>query len=190
MITRGQEDALSLRSTFSVGVPVFDYTTNRDNLPGGEFISWLGQAQYVRAIPHTSMQAVVRAAGQLSSRPLLTIEQFAVGGVETVRGYRENQVVKDQGIVGSFELRIPIVRGTDGSADVLTFVPFYDIGYAVNHNRDPGEFIDSAGVGLLFNPNRHVSAAVYYGVPFRNIDTSHHDPQDYGFHFSLLLQAF
>ena len=41
---------------------------------------------------------IVRQTLQLASEPLLNIEKFALGGINTVRGYRENQFVRDNGL--------------------------------------------------------------------------------------------
>ena len=35
-------------------------------------------------------------------------EKFSLGGVNSVRGYRENELVSDNGVIGSMELRIPL----------------------------------------------------------------------------------
>ena len=68
-------------------------------------------------------------------RQLPTLEQFAVGGVDSVRGYQENQLVRDQGLTASLELRVPVLRKQE--RDVLEAVPFFDVGYAINHGDAP-----------------------------------------------------
>jgi len=193
---RTQEDALTVRTTLSVGVPWFDSTSNQVDNPGGRFVSFLAQAQYVRLLPARigplpteNWQLVLRGAGQMADRRLLTLEQFVVGGVDTVRGYPENELVRDQGAVGSLELHIPLIRKQQN--DILTFVPFFDVGYAVNKNdaSPASRVLDSAGIGFLINPNRHVSAQLYYGLPFREFQREPHDPQNVGIHFNLVIWA-
>ena len=49
----------------------------------------------------------LRVAGQLATQPLASSEQFAIGGVDTVRGYLEGEATGDHGLVGSVELRSP-----------------------------------------------------------------------------------
>ena len=44
---------------------------------------------------------------RLSEHPLVASEKFSIGGRSTVRGYRENRLTKDNGIVTSFELKVP-----------------------------------------------------------------------------------
>ena len=69
----------------------------------GRFIAWLGQLQYVYRLPSSLLdsQVVGPLDGQLASDPLLSIEKFAIGGARTVRVYRENQLVRDNGVVAS-----------------------------------------------------------------------------------------
>jgi hemolysin activation/secretion protein len=48
-----------------------------------------------------------KVQGQLSDGPLVSSEQFSVGGLDTVRGYLESEVLGDDGVVGNLELRSP-----------------------------------------------------------------------------------
>jgi hemolysin activation/secretion protein len=209
---RSQLDALALRSTFSIGTGLFDATLHGGgDTPDGHYLAWLAQAQYVRRVnlrPHglqdffrpdgastynplADGQLVLRGSAQVASDPLLATEQFAVGGVDTVRGYRENQLVRDSGLAGSLELRVPLIA-TAGGARVLDVVPFVDLGYADDVDGDSeGEFLSSVGVGLVFAPNRHLSAQVYYGYALnRDVNEETDDLQDAGIHFNLLVLAF
>ena len=207
LITRGPARALSLRSTFSLGLDTLGATTNGEafgrDLPDGQFLSWLGQVQYVQrlelgnldlgglgTLPLSRSQLVIRGAGQLSSSPLLPIEQFAVGGVDSVRGYRENRLVRDQGVAASAELRLPLISNAAGE-DVLAVVPFFDIGYARDRERgDEGDTLSSVGLGVVFTPERRVSLQIYYGYPMTNQGDSHQDLQDIGLHFNFSVYAF
>ena len=209
LITRGPARALSVRSTFSLGLDTLSATTNGEDrifgrdLPDGQFLSWLGQAQYVQrldfgnldlgrlgTLPLSRSQLVLRGAGQLSSSPLLPIEQFAVGGMDTVRGYRENRLVRDQGFAASAELRLPLILNAAGE-DVLAVVPFFDFGCARDRERgDEGETLSSVGLGVVFTPERRVSLQVYYGYPMTNQGDSHQDLQDIGLHFNFSVYAF
>ena len=47
---------------------------------------------------------------QLSDQPLVNSEQFSVGGQDTVRGYLESEVLGDNAIIGSVEIRTPEIR--------------------------------------------------------------------------------
>jgi hemolysin activation/secretion protein len=45
--------------------------------------------------------------GQIADGPLVSSEQFSVGGLDTVRGYLESETLSDSGVVGSVEVRSP-----------------------------------------------------------------------------------
>jgi len=189
------DHALVLRSTLSIGLPILGATV-QPPLPGetiatGEFVSWLGQAQYVRRIYH-DWEAVLRSDVQLSNGPLFPIEQFALGGIDTVRGYRDYLMVTDDAAFGSAELRIPIATlpvpqlSEGDAAGTLQFVPFYDYGRGWNVDRPtpaPPD-ISSVGVGLRWLIGPGTTAELYYGRALRNVPVGT-SLQDRGIHFRL-----
>jgi hemolysin activation/secretion protein len=116
----------------------------------GTFASWLGQLQWVGRLPERfrSTEMLFRADLQLARDPLLPLEQFAVGGSRTVRGYRQNQLLRDNGFATSIELRIPLLRGQLGR-DLLQLAPFADLGGAWNEAKTGGpKTLASVGLGL------------------------------------------
>jgi len=179
------------------------------DVPSGIFFAWLGQAQYVRRIldtpgmrkkPDTPVWnslreslLVVRANAQFSDEPLLALEQFSLGGSQTVRGFRENQLLRDNGFFGSVEWRIPIWMRAD-KTPIVSLAPFIDFGSGWNHVRrgaeDLNATIGSAGLGVLVNANKHVQASVYWGCPFTDPGNKRESLQDYGFHVALSVNAF
>lgn len=187
-LTRSQTYALSVRSTFEFGIDALGSTTLPSGLPDSQYWLWLAQAQYVRRLPG-DWQILLRGAAQLTDQPLLPIEQFSLGGIDTVRGYRENQLVRDEAICASAELRIPILRKNEKSQ--LDFALFCDAGWGKNNNVRqadtlPDDFISSAGAGVLWNPTRNFSMTVYWGYPFKHFNQTADNLQDYGVHFNLL----
>ena len=76
-------------------------------------------------------QLFLRLDAQLTTDPLLPLEQMAVGGRFSVRGYRENTLVRDNGLIGSLEARMPLVRNTRW-AELLQLIPFVDAGWGWN----------------------------------------------------------
>jgi hemolysin activation/secretion protein len=195
--THSNVSGFAARSTFSVGTKMFGATSNDDRRePDGQFFTWLGQVQYVRRLnpetvdPMKDWQLVLRGAVQVASDPLLPIEQFAVGGIDTVRGYRENQIVRDTGLAGSVEIHVPLIATPSGQR-VLEAVPFFDIGYGQNKGSGHSDTLPSVGIGLQYTPNKHVTAQVFYGYALnRDVNREHDDLQDAGIHFNLLLLAF
>ncbi len=177
-------------------------------IPDSKFFSWLGQAQYVRRIfdtetlrkkPDTAVVwndlretlLVLRVNAQLSDSPLLSLEQLSIGGVQSVRGYRENQLLRDNGVFASAEVRLPLWLAKD-KTPIVSLAPFFDFaaGWNVSDLDDNYQTIYSAGVGLLVNATRHVQATVYWGHPFVDFHEKKVSLQDYGLHFSLSINAF
>ncbi len=189
-IHRTDRQAFAARSTFSIGLPIFGATENASNIPDGEFFTWLGQAQYVHRLFDTQAQLVGRVAAQLADDNLLALEQIAVGGVNSVRGYRENQLVRDQALLGTIEVRIPIVTDVNGR-EQFTLVPFFDIGHGYNAGSvSDSDTIASVGLGFILTPNRHINVELFWGYAFKDFDTPEDNLQDAGLHFAVTLLWF
>ena len=189
-VARSQTHVLALRSSFNLGLSILDATqdgTARDTA----FRSWVGQAQYVRRLGDRGAQLILSTSAQWADDPLLSPEQFSLGGSSTVRGYRENQIVRDMGLLGTVELRLPLLHDRAGAATVQ-LAPFCDYGKGWNVRTPtpgPGE-LTSAGIGLLLTPHPQFSAQIYWGHAFRNVNEGRHDPQDLGLHFKVRLMIF
>jgi hemolysin activation/secretion protein len=182
---------LAARSQFSVGLGVLGATVNNTGADG-RFFSWLGQFQWVQALNEKKdFVFVARAAAQLTPDSLLPLEQFSIGGIDTVRGYRTNQRLSNNGILGSAELRFPIVRDP-GSFGLIQLAPFVDIG-AVWGNDDAisdSNTLLSAGLGLRWQLGSQFSARLDWGIPLVDIERQGDSLQDDGLHFSVRWQPF
>jgi hemolysin activation/secretion protein len=191
-LQRGQNHVLALRSTFNFGLDVFDATDDRiAGHPDGNYFSWLGQGQYVQRLFNTQNELILRVTGQWTAEPLLALEQLSVGGFESVRGYRENQLVRDRGIISSAEFRLPVLFDKRG-AGIVHLAPFFDFGggWDVRGSSSPTTLY-STGLGLLLAPNKHISASLYWGYRLRHVDKpDDEDPQDLGLHFKINIHAF
>ena len=189
-VVRDSNQVTAARSTFSLGVGAFGATDLGNNVPNGKFLAWLGQFQHARRLGQSDSQVVFRLDAQLTNKPLLPLEQFAVGGMRTVRGFRSNQLVRDQGYAASAELRVPIMRNPEGGA-VLQLAPFIDMGGAWYKGRatEAPQRLSSAGVGLRFDPYPGLHGELYYAHTFagRNVVNPSRSLQDSGFH--LVIRA-
>jgi len=189
-LARRENQVVVFRSTLSKGIDAFDATIGDDG-PDGRFLSWLGQFQYVRRFGKLNNEFVFRTDIQLSSDALLPLEKFGVGGAHSVRGYRENELVRDNAVVSSVEMRIPILRDKP-AAGRLQLALFADYGNAWNkggNTLDPRS-ISSAGVGLRWSPRPAWYMELYGAIPFRNLDHQDHDLQDSGVHFEIIYQRY
>jgi len=193
-VNRSQVHVLALRSSFNVGIDAFG-ATNSGMEPDAEFFYWLGQSQYIRRLWNTDNLLVLRLNAQFSNNPLFNIEQFVLGGSETVRGYIENDILRDNGIFGSAEVRVPVWYGKEHHP-ILMVAPFFDIGSGWNVTTkqildSQLETLPSLGLGLIFQPTRRVFAQIYWGYAFnRSLVPSGNNLQDYGIHFFVSVNAF
>jgi len=98
-VQRSSNQVFAARSQFSLGTKFLGATGN-DSGPDSRFLAWRGQAQYVRLLaPETLL--IVRSDIQLADRPLLSLEQIGIGGVQSVRGYRQDLLLTDSGAIAS-----------------------------------------------------------------------------------------
>ena len=189
-VGRDSTQVTAVRSTISLGVGAFGATNLGNGAPNGKFVGWLGQFQHARRLGKTDSQLVFRFDGQLTNKPLLPLEQFAVGGMRTVRGFRTNQLVRDYGYATSVEVRVPVMRGQDGTA-LLQIAPFIDMGGAWYKGRatDAPTTLSSAGVGLRYDPSPGLHAELYRASTFagRNVVNPSQSLQDRGWH--LVVRA-
>lgn len=197
-LERSQEQVVAVRSTFSKGIDVFRATANSGNIPDGEFLSWLGQVQWVRRV-FGENQLIFRGDAQFTFNRLLPLEKYSIGGVYSVRGYRENQLVKDQGYTLSVEGRIPVYRipvpmlSTESDDGTIELAPFVDFGRAWDKEvaNTGATKLFSAGVGLRWRISSDILAGLYYAFPFRDVaPPAENDLQDDGIHFFISVGIF
>lgn len=113
-----------------------------------------------------------------------------MGGSSTVRGYRENYLVRDQGYTLSTELHYPLFGGTDQKAKHrLTLIPFMDYGRAWNHNES-ATALASVGLGLDWQ-FKSTHAELYYGYALNEPEEQQSkNLQDDGVHFQVRFDIF
>jgi hemolysin activation/secretion protein len=195
---RGAQQVLAARSQFSIGVDAFDATINSgktpdgDDLPSGKFVAWLGQFQWARRLGEDWGEVIFRTDLQLTNDSLFTMEQFSVGGALSVRGYRENQIVRDYGYDVSLEYRYPLMKDPSGRS-ILAVAPFVDAGGARNNDLPNGpnpRTLSSAGLGLRWDPVEKVHAQVYWGYGFRDVENDSYSLQDDGVHFLISANLY
>jgi hemolysin activation/secretion protein len=162
--------------------------------PDGQFTSFQFEGQLIRNLERPGSAIIGRVSAQGSWHPLLAMEKLPVGGASSVRGYRENLLVRDNGIVASIEYQRPLF---DVNSSVRTFDPrrlrlalFADYGRSWNEgwrfdrNADREELV-SAGAGLLWNPSASISATLYWGHALRDVGTGDDTLQDNGIHLGF-----
>lgn len=183
---RGSRAVFALRSQFSVGVNALNATIN-PTAPDSRFFAWRGQTQYVRLLaPDTLL--LLRGDVQLADRPLLALEQISEGGQDTVRGYRQDLLLADNGLFASAEVRIPLLRLPNLNG-LLQLAPFVDLATVANRNRDARldpETIVSVGVGLRLQLSDRLTARFDWGIPLVLVSGDKRTLQEDGLFFSIV----
>ena len=147
--SKGERDVLAVRSQFTLGVGAFGATVSSSD-PDSQFLAWgVNSSTCGCWLPRGGWWCDRRCSWRYGE--LLLIEQFGMGGSDTVGGYRQDAVLADSGIFGSAELWYPIVR-TGDKQGVLQVTPFVDFDH-VWTNSDPratreANTLLSAGLGL------------------------------------------
>ena len=187
-LSRDLKGSWVARSQFNFGTGLFDATNNSGDLPDGQFFSWTGQVQRLQKLSRAHL-LVLQADLQLSPDSLLPSEQFALGGRQSIRGYRENARSGDNGVRFSVEDRITVARNKFGSP-ALQLIPFVEVGHVWNDSDNPNPLPDettlvSGGLGAVWNPVEGLNLRLDYGIPFVDLDDAGDNLQDDGFHFSI-----
>ncbi|WP_341736049.1 ShlB/FhaC/HecB family hemolysin secretion/activation protein [Microcoleus sp. CAWBG640] len=184
---RNNDELLALRSQFSLGLGAFNATVNSE-APDSRFLAWRGQGQWIRRFRRDTF-LVAKTDVQLANRTLLPLEQFGIGGGNSVRGYRQDILLADNGISASAELRFPIVGRSDRGLGVLQIAPFVDAGTVWNSSgRDSldSQLLLSVGTGLRWELGNSMSANFYWGIPLVDVNSRGRTWQEKGLHFSVI----
>ncbi|MCP4905600.1 MAG: ShlB/FhaC/HecB family hemolysin secretion/activation protein [bacterium] len=200
-IRRTPNAALLIRSTFSFGLDALDATEEGDSgLADGEFFTWLGQVRYLHRLEPERKRdglrwldrAVISFRGdvQLANDPLLSGERISVGGPQTVRGFQRNRLVRDNAVIGSLELRFPVI-GREETRPTLEIAPFVDVAHAWNdRGRAPVRTISSAGLGIGVNPGWGLHARASWAYPIRRGVDEGEGLQRDGLYMELIWDVF
>ncbi|MCX7068699.1 MAG: BamA/TamA family outer membrane protein [Methylococcales bacterium] len=194
-IQQGENNVFVARSTFNTGLNALGSTIQNDSLlPSSEFFSWLGQAQYSHRVMDNGAQVVLKGVVQQAADPLLPLERFTVGGVYSVRGYRENFYVRDNGFSSGLDFRYPLFGGEPKAEHSLFLIPFMDYGGAWNNPTQADlnpkkDYLHSVGLGFNWHYS-HVNTEFFWAHDIAGIKAGGHNIQDDGIHFKVGLVAF
>jgi hemolysin activation/secretion protein len=144
---------------------------------------WLGRPNYFYLAADGQMRTVLpkdyvlglRASGQYSIEPLVSNEQFSLGGATTVRGYLESEQLGDYGVFGSIELISPQLAAYIGSwARDLRALAFLDAGYGGIQEPLPGQLrsfdLYGVGVGLRMLAFDGLELTLDWALPLEDAD--------------------
>jgi hemolysin activation/secretion protein len=111
----------------------------------------------------------LRVAAQFTTEPLISNEQFAIGGMDSVRGYLESEELGDLGFSGSVELRTPSLGAWPRHVSQLYLFAFCDAGVVSIIDPLPGQArrsdLSSWGLGFRFNGFGGLQAILDWAYP-------------------------
>jgi hemolysin activation/secretion protein len=189
-VQRSSKEVFAARSQFSIGLDALNSTINKSS-PDSRFLAWRGQAQYVKLLAPDTL-FLVRGDLQFADRQLLPIEQYSLGGTQSVRGYRQDALLADNGFLASTEIRLPIWKQRKSNL-LLQLVPFVDFGTVWNRGKNPDptpNTLVSTGLGLRFQLGNNFNAQLDYGIPLVSIESQKNNLQENGLYFSLTYSPF
>ncbi len=190
-VRRDPAGAWALRSQFNLGTELLDATQTDDFSPDSQFWSWIGQVQRVQILSPDQL-LIAQLDMQFTPDPLLPVQQFVIGGGQSVRGYRQNVRIGDNGFRLSIEDQITIARREDGSS-IFQVAPFVDLGAVWNASDNPNHlpdqtFLAGIGLGLLWEPLPNLNLRTDFALPLVNLDDRGENAQDQGIYFSVSWQ--
>lgn len=185
---RWERSVLAVRSTFTLGASNILEGQLPVLTPERNYFAWLGQFQYVHRVLDNGAQVLLRGIVQETPDRLVPLEQIAIGGMPTVRGYLQNQLVRDKGYAASVEFHYPVARAA-GPDRFLTIIAFTDHGAAQNQNR-ASDRLASVGIGVNAR-YRGLVGELYFAHRLRDVpgDTGS-NLQDKGIQFQVRYDMF
>ena len=130
-------------------------------------------------------------SGQVADSPLISNEQFSMGGALNVRGYFETQALADSGAFGSFELYSPNLNHLDNAYfNNFKLFTFIDGTTGWVQSPLPGQKnqyqLAASGAGFNFHIKKYLLATFDVGIPLINLgDVKTGDPR---FNFNIATE--
>ena len=157
----------------------------------GNYIYATASVERLQKLP-AGMGLFLKLDGQLSDQPLIANEQYAAGGMVSVRGYKELEAFGDNAVHGTAELSAPELMGLLGLGDRLQFTPYLFYDFAATelkqplpgqHNRERLQGTGAGVRGLIF---KKIDYELDFGVALS--DTSQTPANTRRFNFRVKYQ--
>ncbi len=106
----------------------------------------------------------LRADAQWSgSEGMVSSRQFYMGGMYSVRGYKENYLGGDSGFTFSAEYAVPVINKNTSA------FTFFDYGHVYGNGQsdDQHNVLSSVGLGIRSTINQYCSASLVLGIPLQ-----------------------
>ena len=133
------------------------------------------------------LNMLLGAKGQYTSDPLLSSEEFGVGGVSYGRGYDSSEIIGDQGFAGKLELQWNEPYEWNMIEDYQLY-SFFDIGRTFNEdaiaNNQITDTLSSAGLGVRTDFTEDTKGSLTVAFPL-NRDVQAENDRNPRVYFSL-----
>lgn len=159
-----------------------NYFDNKRGYATQDFLYGKFDINHTQKLP-SDFQLNGHVSAQFSASPLVSSEEFAAGGINTVRGYYEAEDTADSGVIGSVELRSPSLAKYVGSAvNEWRFHAFVDAARLWILSPLPEQTttfnLMSVGVGTRIDLLKYASAGLDVGFPLKaGVYTRQYNPR-------------
>ena len=161
-------------------------STVSGSVDSAEFLSWNSRLMWMQRSGWRDTKFLLRGDAQIAGRSLPSMEKFALGGMNSVRGFRKNVLVRDNAVDGSLEYFLPLLSDNQG-IELFTVSAFIDYGRGWDSTPQMLSRSDQqiAGSGLALKISwMGGTADLSYAFPVIKPDNHRtEDLQDRGFHF-------
>ncbi len=195
---RDNKQSVFARGQLSLGINALNSTINASG-PDSRFFAVQTHGEWLRFINGDPDNVLLMKGDlQLASRALVPLEQFSIGGRNSVRGYRQDALLTDNGIFASIEYQYPFKRIPTWQT-VLQIIPFVDFGKGWNsasttttsfNNGINRDLLASAGVGLRWKQGENFTARLDWGIPIVDFPSRKGTWQENGLYFSVEYNPF
>jgi hemolysin activation/secretion protein len=165
---------------WSIGESMSQFTYDLLRPDASPYYSFFKLGAEYRWLHESGAMIKILAKGQISSAPLLPIEQFGVGGENSVRGYPERALNSDEGFILNFDLFSPkakliqSIKKNKRIQDAIQGVFFFDVGFA--SLLDPSSTESKSHILAGMGPGFRYQASSWLYMKF-----------DYGFRLADLM---
>ena len=167
-----------------------EFEEKRFRAKGNYVYATLG-VERIQKLP-ADMNLFLKLDGQVADQPLIANEQYSAGGMVSVRGYKESEVLGDDAIHTTLELSAPDLADLFKVSDHVDFTPYLFYDFAALRVRsplegqDPSPLIQGVGLGVRGYVSRFLEYQSDWAVALSDTDKT--DKGDSRFYFTIKYQ--